>query len=58
MHVHVEGHGGIAKFEWDGTRFVLREEQGIKAGDLKKIKSIVDENADIIIRRWNDYFNK
>ena len=58
LHIHVEGNGGMAKFVWDGTTFVLFEEEGIKSNDLKKIKKVIDENADIIINRWNEYFNK
>ena len=38
LHVHVEGNGGMAKFEWNGTEFALVERHGIKAGDFKKIK--------------------
>ena len=48
----------MAKFTWDGVAFVLFEKEGIKANDLKKIKKVIDENADIIISRWNEYFNK
>jgi len=58
LHIHVEGNGGMAKFEWNGSEFVLTEKQNIKAGDFKKIKTVIDENADIIINRWNEYFNK
>lgn len=58
LHIHVEGNGGKAKFEWNGTEFILTEKQSIKAGDYRKIKSVIDENADIIISRWNEYFNK
>ena len=56
-HIHVEGKDTMAKFEWDGTKFVLKEKNNLKTGDLKKIKTAVDENADLIIRRWNEYFN-
>lgn len=56
-HVHVEGNGGMAKFEWDGETFQLKEKYNLKANDLKKIKGAVDENADLIIRRWNKHFN-
>ncbi len=56
-HVHVEGNGGMAKFEWDGDTFQLKEKYNLKANDLKKIKGAVDENADLIIRRWNKHFN-
>ena len=58
LHVHVEGNGGMAKFEWNGTEFTLVEKEGIKAYDYKKIKGVIDENADIIIKRWNEHCNK
>ncbi len=58
LHIHVEGNGGMAKFEWNSTEFVLIEKQNIKSGDLRKIINVIDENADIIINRWNEYFNQ
>ncbi len=57
IHIHVEGNNGMAKFDWDGEQFVLVEKHNIKAGDMKKIKFAIDENADIIISRWNEHFN-
>ena len=45
LHIHVEGNGGMAKFEWNGTEFVLTEKQGIKSNDFRKIKTVIDENA-------------
>lgn len=56
--MHVEGNGGYAIFDLADNQFVLREKSKIKVSDLKKIKSVIDENADIIINRWNEYFNK
>ena len=47
MHIHVEGNDGMAKFDWDGDKFVLVEKQNIKAGDMKKIKTVINDNADI-----------
>lgn len=35
VHIHVEGNDGMAKFDWDGDKFVLVEKQNIKAGDMK-----------------------
>lgn len=58
IHVHVEGNGGYAIFDLIDNSFVLREKTKIKASDFKKIKSVIDENADIIINRWNEHFNK
>ncbi|MEE0690814.1 MAG: DUF4160 domain-containing protein [Bacteroidaceae bacterium] len=57
IHIHVEGNGGMAKFDWDGTKFVLREKINIKANDMKKIQVAIDENADLIIKHWNNHFN-
>ena len=56
LHIHVEGNGGMAKFVWNGTEFELFEMLGIKATDFKKIKRVIDDNADIITKRWKDYF--
>ena len=56
--MHVEGNGGCAKYEYDGEKFVFKEQQGIKANDLKKISAVIDENCDIILNYWNNYFNK
>ncbi len=58
LHIHVEGNGGMAKFEWNGMEFILSEKENIKANDFKKIKKVIDDNADIIIKRWNEHFNK
>ena len=48
----------MAKFNWNGTKFDIYEEQGIKSNDLKKIKEVIDENADIIVSRWEEYFER
>ena len=45
IHIHVEGNGGMAKFDWDGTKFVLREKINIKANDMKKIQAAIDEKC-------------
>ena len=58
VHVHVEGNDGYAVFDLDDGSFVLREKQNIKANDQKKIEAVIDENKDIIIKRWKDHFEK
>lgn len=57
-HVHVIGKDGNAKYVWNGTEFVFSEQHGVKANDLKKIKMMIDENSDLILRHWNKYFGK
>ena len=58
IHVHIEGNGGYAVYDLDGDSFVLREKQNIKANDQKKIESVIEENKDIIIKRWKEHFEK
>ena len=38
--------------------FVLREKRNIKNNDLKRITFVVEENSDIILKRWQTYFGK
>lgn len=57
-HVHVEGASGMAIFDWDGEIFILREKHRIKGNDLKRIEGVIEENADIILKRWQSYFGK
>ncbi len=58
IHVHVEGNDGYAVYDFDEDSFVLREKQNIKANDQKKIESVIEENKDIIIKRWKEHFEK
>jgi len=58
IHVHVEGNEGHAVYDFSGSSFVLREKQNIKANDLKKIEAVIEENKDIIIKRWKEHFEK
>lgn len=58
IYVHVEGNDGYAVYDFDEDSFVLREKQNIKANDQKKIESVIEENKDIIIKRWKEHFEK
>ncbi|MBO7553370.1 MAG: DUF4160 domain-containing protein [Bacteroidaceae bacterium] len=58
IHIHVIGKGGDAKYVWNGTNFEFKEQHGIKASDLRKIKKMIDDNSDIILNNWNRYFRK
>lgn len=57
-HIHVEGANGRAVFDWNGKNFIMREIHNIKSNDLKRIKYAIEENSDIIIKRWEEYFGK
>ena len=56
IHVHVRGHNGDAKFNWDGEGFVMEYAHNIKTNDLKRIERMIAENTDIIINRWYELF--
>ena len=47
----------MAKFVWNGSEFTLLVKEKINTNDLKKIKEVIDENADLIIKRWEEHFN-
>lgn len=57
-HVHVEGASGMAVFDWDGEKIVLREKCDIKNNDLKRITFAIEENKDIILNKWQSYFRR
>jgi len=58
IHIHVEGNDGYAVYDLKEDCFVLREKQGIKSNDQKKIEAVIAENKDIIIKRWKEHFEK
>ena len=48
----------MAWLSMNGSSFILVESHNIKAGDMKKIKTVIDDNADIIVKRWEEHFEK
>lgn len=58
IHVHIVGHDGVARFELQGEKFVLMQSEKIKVSDLNRLQKSVNENADIIIDRWHEYFDR
>ncbi len=56
IHVHVKNADGTAKFEVKPLKLI--ENKGMKQKDIYLAESIIEENADIIEQKWNDYFGK
>jgi hypothetical protein len=56
MHVHVIGNEGEAKFSWNGDRFVLEKSRNVKRNDIRRIKDVISNNSDIIVKRWEELF--
>jgi Cys-tRNA synthase (O-phospho-L-seryl-tRNA:Cys-tRNA synthase) len=56
VHVHVVGSGGEAKY-WVSPIGVLAESNGFDARTLRELLDIVEQNAELIERTWNEYFS-
>ena len=55
MHVHVERDDKIAKVWLEPLR--LCNSGGFKRAELSKILRIIEQNREIMMEAWNDYFN-
>ncbi len=56
IHVHIAKGDSEAKYNVVTLELVANH--GFKKNELKMIESIIEENKDIIIDRWNEYFKK
>jgi hypothetical protein len=55
VHVHVRGEGGEAKFRLR-PEVTLVGSIGLDARRLRELGGVVESNAEMIERTWNDYF--
>ena len=53
-HVHVERDANKAKFWLDPVR--LEDNYGFGTSELNRIRKLVDENANDLLRSWNEFF--
>lgn len=56
IHVHILKDGHEAKYNIENTEQIYNH--GFKKHEVKLIESIIEENADVIKERWNNYFSK
>ncbi len=56
IHVHIENGDGDAKFQIKPIK--LLSNNGMKNKDLKLAESIIEENEELIEKRWHEYFKK
>lgn len=56
IHVHVESGDGEAKFDILPEGIVLKENYGMKLKDVKLAESILEENKELAILKWKEYF--
>jgi len=53
-HVHVEREDGEAKFWLEPVRF--ERSRAFSRLELIRIERLVAENATLLLRKWNEYF--
>lgn len=54
IHVHVTNGGREAKYNVRPVKMVYNH--GFKKHELSLIESLVEENIEVIIERWNEFF--
>jgi hypothetical protein len=54
VHIHVESDDKYAKFWIDPVH--LAKSVGYSAKELRELRNLVVENADVFKRSWNEYF--
>jgi Domain of unknown function (DUF4160) len=55
VHVYIKTNEGTAKFEVEPLTLI--ENKGVKMKDIYLAESIIEENKELIIRHWIDFFN-
>ena len=58
IHVHVKSVDGNAKFEILPEGIVLVKNEGLKPKDIKAAEMVLEENKELAIEKWNDYFGR
>lgn len=56
IHVHIKNADGSAKFEVNPLKLI--ENKGMKNKDIHLAESIIEENTEVIVKRWKEYFDK
>ena len=53
--MHVRGEGGEAKF-WVRPEVGVADSDGFDARTLRELARVVEQNAELIERAWNEHF--
>jgi hypothetical protein len=57
IHIHVSYGDGEAKFNLLGNKATLVINNGLKSGELRTAKRLIEVNLDRIITCWVQYFS-
>jgi hypothetical protein len=56
MHVHVEGHGGAAKFWLNPIR--LQSSRGFGQHEISHLQRLVVQHRENVAKAWHAYFGR
>ena len=56
IHVHVKNADGKAKFDILPEGVILVTNEGMKPKDIKAAEMVLEENKELAIEKWNEYF--
>ena len=56
IHIHVSKGDSEAKFNVINVELI--DNYGFKKNELRLIESLIEENKEVIIARWKEYFKK
>lgn len=56
MHVHVSNGSGEARYQVEPLQLIGNK--GLKPRELKVAEMAIEENKEVIIDRWNEFFGK
>ena len=57
IHVHVSSGDAEAKFRIE-PEIVLIENNGLKSREIRQAIMAIEENKEVIIERWKDFFEQ
>ncbi len=55
-HIHVEQAERFAKFWLNPVSLV--KSGGFRSGELSEIQTIIEENRDALLEKWNEHFSR
>ena len=55
VHVHIERDDKLAKFWLEPVR--LQDSGGFPTTEITRIRKLVEDNSEFLLRIWNEYFN-
>lgn len=55
-HIHVEFENGVAKFSLETLELIKSKK--LSASEISRMRKLVVENQQLLIDKWDEYFNQ